>query len=558
MVDTNKRWLFTMHNFTEREYKKILFIVASISFFTKLWLEDVGLMESRNFISAREIIESGNWLVTTLNGSYRFEKPPLPTWSVAAMMKITGNIDDAWIFRIPAALLAMWLVFLMYKFVKKLSKDNFLSFMSALILSTTFMLQKEGIINTWDIFSYVFMFAGITYLTEGLKTSKPLDFTKFAVFFACSLLSKGPVAPYALLLPFLVSYGLIYGVDDYKKNKKLIIKSLILAILIALIWPLCILINNYELFLLVLEKEKNTWDTKSVRGYLYYIDYFVYTGGWLIFLLYSLFNKFLKGKISNDHKKLLKMSTLWSLMIFILISVVKMKKQRYGIPLYIVAAIPSGVLCTYLYRSTYDTLTKWDKYLLKIQEWLIKIALIGIPILLIVKSNFKPTPIVIILIIFYSLLAKGYFYALKKYKKEISKMVVIGTAALMLLISSTLVWFIYEKVLCPPQDKNIKYLESIRKFDKKIKIYSTDFRIEYVWKIGRKIIDIDKVEKGSNKTLDIPEKILFLTEDRGDLEELKNYSNIKDYVIEKVESYHRNVESKKFVELYEVKLIKSN
>lgn len=558
MVDTNKRWLFTMHKFTEREYKRILFIAASISFFTKLWLEDVGLMESRNFISAREIVESGNWLVTTLNGNYRFEKPPLPTWTAAAMMKITGNVDDSWIFRIPAALLSMWLVFLMYKFVKRLSNDKFLSFMSALILSTTFMLQKEGIVNTWDIFSYGFMFAGIVYLTEGLKTSKTFDFIKFAVCFACSLLSKGPVAPYALLFPFLVSYGIVYGVNDYKKNKKIMIKSLILSALIALIWPLCMLINNYELFLSVLEKEKNTWDSKSVRGYFYYIDYFVYTGGWLMFLVYSLFNKFLKDRISIDHRKLLKMSSLWSLMIFILISVVKMKKQRYGIPLYIVAAIPSGILCSYLYKSTYDTLTKWDKYLLKIQEWIIKIALIGAPILLLVKSKFKPTPIVIVLIIFYSLLAIGYFYVLKKYKKEISKMMVIGTAALMLIVNSTLVWFIYEKVLCPPQDKNIKYLESIRKLDKKIEIYSTDFRIEYVWKIGRKIINIDEVEKGSNKTLDIPEKILFLTENRGDLEELKNYSNIKDYVIERVETYHRNVENKKFVELYEVKLIKQN
>lgn len=556
MVDRNKRWLFTMHQFKEREYKKVLFIAAILSFFTKLWLEDVGLMEARNFISAREMVASGNWVVTTLNGSYRFEKPPLPTWTAAAMMKITGNIDEAWILRIPAALLSMWLVFLMYKFVKRLSEDNFLSFMSALILSSTFMLQKEGIVNTWDIFSYGFMFASVVYLTEGLRTSKVSDFVKFAVCLACSLLSKGPVAPYALLLPFLISYGVVYGIDDYKKNKMLIMKGLIWAILLALIWPLCMMITNSDLFLHVLEKETETWDSKSIRGYFYYIDYFVYTGGWLLFLLYSFFNKFFKDRISINHRKVLKMSALWSLMSFILISVIKMKKQRYGIPLYLVSAIPSGVLCSYLYRSTYDSLTKGDKYLLKIQEWIMKLALVGIPIFLIIMSKYKPTPVVIVLIISYLLLAKGCFYVLKKYKKEIAKMLVIGTAGLMLLINSTLVWFIYEKVQCPPQDKSIRYLKSLRKLDKKIEIYSSSFRIEDVWKIGRKLNVISEIEKNSNKTLDVPEKILFLAEDDSDLENLKNYSNIKDYKIEKVEAFHRNVESEKFIKLYEIRLIK--
>lgn len=556
MVDNNKRYFLSMHQFKEKEYKKILFIASILSFFTKLWLEDVGLMESRNFISAREIISSGDWLVTTLNGYYRFEKPPLPTWTAAAIMKIAGNVDQSWLFRIPSALLSMWIVFLMYKFVKRLSEDNFLSFMSALILSTTFMIQKEGIINTWDIFSYGFMFASTVYLTEGLKTSKRSDFMKFGLCFAGSLMSKGPVAPYALLLPFLISYGVVYGAKEYKKNKTLIIKGLILAVIVALIWPVCMLINNSDLFLAVLEKEQETWDSKSVRGYFYYIDYSVYTGGWLMFLVYSLFDKSLKNKISLSHGKILKMSFLWSLISFVFISVIKMKKQRYGLPLYIVSAIPSGILCSYLYRSAYDSLSKWDKYLLKIQEWIIKIALIAAPILLIVKSKFRPEPIVIVLIIFYSLLARGSFYVLKKYKKETAKILVIGTAGLMLIVNSTLVWFIYQQLLCPPHDKKIKYLKTISKLDKKIEIYSTGIRIEDVWKVGRKVIIIDDVEKNQNRILNVPDKFLLLSEYEEELEGLKNYSNIKDYKIEKVESYYRNVESKKFIKLYEIRIIK--
>ena len=43
----------------------------------------VSIMEARNFITAREMITDGNWLLTTMNGEARYEKPPLPTWLTA-------------------------------------------------------------------------------------------------------------------------------------------------------------------------------------------------------------------------------------------------------------------------------------------------------------------------------------------------------------------------------------------------------------------------------------------------------------------------------------------
>ena len=42
---------------------------------------DVTIMEARNFITAREMLTDGNWLLTTMNGEPRYQKPPLPTWT---------------------------------------------------------------------------------------------------------------------------------------------------------------------------------------------------------------------------------------------------------------------------------------------------------------------------------------------------------------------------------------------------------------------------------------------------------------------------------------------
>lgn len=46
------------------------------------------IMESRNIITAREMVSDGNWLVPTMNGELRLEKPPLPTWVAGGIEKV--------------------------------------------------------------------------------------------------------------------------------------------------------------------------------------------------------------------------------------------------------------------------------------------------------------------------------------------------------------------------------------------------------------------------------------------------------------------------------------
>ena len=65
----------------------ILLIVCYFSFFIHNQVIYADIMESRNLVTAREIVTEGNWLVPTMNGVLRLEKPPLPTW-VAACLEI--------------------------------------------------------------------------------------------------------------------------------------------------------------------------------------------------------------------------------------------------------------------------------------------------------------------------------------------------------------------------------------------------------------------------------------------------------------------------------------
>ena len=237
----------------------ILFPISIFAFFSNIWVRTADLMEARNFITAKEMIENDNFIVPTLNGFLRFEKPPLPTWFTAFVMKATGNFTDEWVLRIPAALTGITFIFLLYYFVKILTKDSKKSFITAFVGTTTFMLIKIGNENAWDIYPYVFAFGCITFLVKGFSTEKIKDFFISGIFLAASFMSKGPVGIYGLILPFFISYGFIFGVKNYKKNFKKIIFMILIGITLGSIWSISVYTKYPEIFLSVMKKEESTW-----------------------------------------------------------------------------------------------------------------------------------------------------------------------------------------------------------------------------------------------------------------------------------------------------------
>ena len=41
-----------------------------------LEVPNMTIMEARNFITAREMVQDNHWLLTTMNGEARYQKPP--------------------------------------------------------------------------------------------------------------------------------------------------------------------------------------------------------------------------------------------------------------------------------------------------------------------------------------------------------------------------------------------------------------------------------------------------------------------------------------------------
>ena len=291
----------------------ILFPISIFAFFSNIWVRPADLMEARNFITAKEMIENDNFIVPTLNGFLRFEKPPLPTWFTAFVMKATGNFTDEWVLRIPAALTGITFIFLLYYLVKILTKDSKKSFITAFVGTTTFMLIKIGNENAWDIYPYVFAFGCITFLVKGFSTEKIKDFFISGIFLSASFMSKGPVGIYGLILPFFISYGFIFGVKNYKKNFKKIIFMILIGITLGSIWSILVYTKYPEIFLSVMKKEESTWTNRHTESFIYYMDYFVYMGVWIFFSFMALIKNWSRER--TDDKNYSKFIFIWNILV---------------------------------------------------------------------------------------------------------------------------------------------------------------------------------------------------------------------------------------------------
>jgi len=95
----------------QRHYDIVLLIVAAIVFFGCI-ISPPALMDDVDAVHgqmARNMVQSGDWVIAHLNGVPYMEKAPLPYWLIAICYLIMGVHD--WVARIPIALAAVLLCF---------------------------------------------------------------------------------------------------------------------------------------------------------------------------------------------------------------------------------------------------------------------------------------------------------------------------------------------------------------------------------------------------------------------------------------------------------------
>lgn len=365
-----------------------IIVVAILLLLPNLNALEVSIMEARNFISAREMLTDGNWILTTLNGEARYQKPPLPTWLTAISALVFG-IKNIWALRLPAALMVVFLGIGIFKLSRKLNLHNSQSLITGLVAITSLYTILIIFEAPWDIYAHTFMLWSIYFLVCWFKKEKVLrSGVLFIVFLVASILSKGPVSLYVLFLSFLVAYFVNFRDVLNARRVGYLFGLVLLGLLVGFSWYGYVRFVDPDTFVKITAKETSNWSSYNVRPFYYYWSFFVQSGIWTIPAFVSLLYPYLKKRVSNGKEY--KFAVLWVLVAVVLLSVIPEKKSRYLMPVLIPLSLTVGFYIKYLIDH-FKTIRDWrEKVPVYFHFGLIGVALVLGIIVFMMTSAFIP------------------------------------------------------------------------------------------------------------------------------------------------------------------------
>lgn len=526
-----------MLQYLEKHPILLLTLVVTFMLIINLSVPSVTIMEARNFITAKEMVTDNHWLLTTMNGEARYEKPPLPTW-LSAISGLIFGISNVFALRLPAAFMVLFLGAFLYKLSLKLTFSTQHSLLNGLIVITSFYVF--AIINEapWDIYTHGFMLAGIYYLFLVLEEKKHTwkNSILSAIFIGFSILSKGPISLYALYLPFLISYGFTFKFKEMKRIILPFFAIILLSIIIGGWWFVYVRLADPTTFLKIATTETSNWSTYNVKPFYYYWSFFTQSGIWTLPAFISLIYPYILKK--TTYKKEYTFSFLWVIIAVLLLSIIPEKKPRYLMPVLIPLALNIGIYLNYLIQNFSKITSKKEKLAVYFSFGSIALLSFAIPIVLVflMKSDLKQHLVTYILLVISCLTIS--FFLIKNLKLKNLKNVFYFVILFMIVIA------LFGLPISKSFNKNNDYnsFNHIKQFETKhaIKTYSLGMVTpELIWDYNEKIINIFNQGK---LTLPTENNFGLLVKDYHELGILPKLS--LDYNIELITTVNLNEGSK--------------
>ena len=370
---------------TERLRIWIMAAVVTITFFVNNRTLQPDIMESRNLVTAREMVETGEWLVPTMNGELRLEKPPLPTWVSAVVESVSP--DDIAAQRAVASLFGVMLVVFFYLLCRDVFRVDPVIAVILLCSCYQFMLMARTV--SWDIYTHAFMLGGIYFLVMAVngRGRQWWRFCLAGLFAGLSVMSKGPVSLFALFLPFLLAWG-IFGRPSMRGKWLPVGVMVLVTIVVGCWWYAYIHVFHADEWQAVMAKETGSWLSRNVRPWYYYWKFFLEAGVWALLLVTSIIMVLRRG-FRGDRSRLV--PVMWMLFCLVLLSCMPEKKTRYLLPLLIPAAVVMaqavGIWCaSFSSRGSADITfghssgmhaPRWP---FQLNAWLLAAVCAGIPV----------------------------------------------------------------------------------------------------------------------------------------------------------------------------------
>lgn len=387
----------------------LLLLIVFIAFVVNNGAIEANIMEARNLTTAREMLQKNNWLEPTMNGELRLEKPPLPTWIAAVTMYISGD-ENLSLLRLPAALAALLMIFFLFKLTTELTEDKLVPFLVAGTAITSFYIFFMARDISWDIFCHSFMIGAIWLFHKGLKSkgSGWGELIGAGLLLGLSFLSKGPIAFYAMLLPYLIARTFSFGWKDATNHKAALSVMVLITLVISLWWPLMIWLSHPEFSAQIAQQESTAWLNRSTRPFYHYWSFPVQSGVWTIMATIALYFPYARPRIKRFGNYTF--LALWVAVAVILLSLFPEKKERYLLPVLLPLAILTAFYFRYLIHAfQMSSQDKTDLVIFRVNTFLMMLISFTIPIAVVFMAKGEGRPgtglIVLIFIFFWGLAA---------------------------------------------------------------------------------------------------------------------------------------------------------
>jgi 4-amino-4-deoxy-L-arabinose transferase-like glycosyltransferase len=330
---------------TRARYLLSILVVGSlISLFNlggrDLWDPD----ETRYAVVAREMRETGQWILPHLNGDIYAEKPPLFFWTVNLSVLFLGK-DSELANRLPSALAGLATIFLTF-FIGERFFNSRVGFLSALVLtSCLFFPQLSRWMMLDSLFTLLFLLTLCCFYLGYEKVERRRQYYLLAgLFMGLGVLTKGPVA--YLTLPILLIFAFSQrGLKKFWSYDLLLGFLFSLAVVLAWLIPAC-LVGGEEYTRRILLKQMVGRVAGSMRHFhpgpffFYFPRFSVEFLPWIVFLPTAFVFAFRRAE--GPRRKELLFLSVWFIFVFVFFTFIKGKKDNYILPLYPAAAILLG------------------------------------------------------------------------------------------------------------------------------------------------------------------------------------------------------------------------
>lgn len=370
----------------------ILICVLLLSLVSAFWsLSGRLLEEHESFVSvtAREMLQSGNWLLPTCNGNPRLQKTPLSYWLVTGLAKITGRVDE-FTARMPSAVFAVLSVAVIFYFV-----NQWLGFRIAVLSSAVWATSEGYILYSHNarpemiltFFVVLSLLSFYSAATTGSRKKQVAYMLVFWVSFALGNLAKGP-APLPLVLSPVILYIVIFR--RWKIISKLLpIVGPIILLVIALPWPLAVAQKvNWDIVIWkreFIDRFFGDYAKGHQPLYYYLLIMFKYMVPWVAFLPMALIAPFYK--MWAEKMPAVKFLWLWFIANLVFLTIDAGKRQHYILPSMAATAILVGILLEDMAFARRAYTQKFAADVLKIHLVIIIAAAVAAPFVILIIGS---------------------------------------------------------------------------------------------------------------------------------------------------------------------------